>query len=81
MAGRLRMIVARAIAAERVRRGWTQADLAARLAWTKSTVHRAEAGERGIDLDELPDICEALGVTVADLLREAPESELRKMGL
>ncbi len=81
MPGRLLQVAARAVAAERTRKGWSQAELADRLRWARSTVQRVETGERNITLDELPALCATLGVTLRELLRDAPAAELRKLGL
>jgi transcriptional regulator with XRE-family HTH domain len=70
----------KAIRAERVRRDLTQQDLADRLGKPRRTVSDIETGERTVTASELPDICEALGCTLAALLSEAPEAR-RKLGI
>lgn len=70
----------RAVRAERARRGLTQAELSERMGWARSTASDVETGARSILAHELPALCEALGTTLAKLLREAPEGELRRLG-
>lgn len=77
----LATVVARNIRAERSRRLWKQADLAERLGWSQSSVSAVEIGQRAINLSELPAICRALDVTMADLVRGADEEDLRALGL
>jgi transcriptional regulator with XRE-family HTH domain len=43
----------------------TQKELAARLSLTQSTVSKIEMGEQRIDLIQLREWCEALGITLA----------------
>ena len=54
--------------AARSRSGLTQADLADRLDRQQSWVSKVEIGERRIDLEELRQICEALGVDTLKLV-------------
>lgn len=50
--------------------GLRQVDLAERLDRPQSFVSKYEAGERRLDLLELRSICTALGVSLADLVRQ-----------
>ena len=47
----------------------TQRDLATRLGVPQSFVSKYESGERRLDLPELRQVCEAIGVSLADLVR------------
>lgn len=76
----LRQVVARAIVAERKRRGLTQRQLAERLGWSRQTVTTIEAGDRSVKVEELPAVCRALSVTLAELLRDAGEEDRRMLG-
>lgn len=81
MSAALSAIVARNIAAERVRRRWTQADLAERLGVTRGAVSTWETGTRVVGLDLLIPLCRALGVTLGDLFRGVDIDDLRAMGM
>jgi transcriptional regulator with XRE-family HTH domain len=48
----------------------TQSDLAKRLGQPQSFVSKYESGERALDLVELRRICNAVGVSVLDLVRK-----------
>jgi transcriptional regulator with XRE-family HTH domain len=50
-----------------------QAELAARLQKPQSYVSKYESGERRLDILELRDICQALGINVTDLVRTLDE--------
>lgn len=63
----------------RVGRGWSQAELATRMAgrdekWTQSTIAKTEGATRPIRLNELAALAETLDVLLTDLLE--PEREL-----
>jgi transcriptional regulator with XRE-family HTH domain len=60
--------IARSMRAERARRGWSQEELAERLGWTRSAVASVETERRMLALDDVPAICHAFGVGLADLL-------------
>jgi len=49
--------------------GLRQSDLAQKLRQPQSFVSKYESGERRIDLLELREICEALGVSLAEFVR------------
>jgi transcriptional regulator with XRE-family HTH domain len=65
----------------RARRRLTQADLGRALGLAARTVTDIEAARRPLTLDELPVVCEALGVTLVQLLDGADEDVLRQLGL
>lgn len=77
----LSALLARNVAAERVRRRWTQADLAARLGVSRGTLGGWEAGSRQISVDWLLPLCGALDVPLIKLLDGLDAAELRRLGL
>lgn len=77
----LGVVVARAIVAERKRRGLSQRELADRLGWSRQTVTTIEAGDRSVKVEELPAVCRALGVTLGELARDASEGDRDALGL
>ena len=58
----------------RVSRGLTQTEVASLAAISPSAVSQAEAGRRGLSLDTLLTLSEALGVTLDELVDHRPES-------
>ncbi|HET9654959.1 MAG TPA: helix-turn-helix transcriptional regulator [Kineosporiaceae bacterium] len=74
-------LIARNIAAERVRHRWTQADLAEHLGVGRTTVASWETGHRVIAVDALVPLCRALGVPLVELLRGLDPEDLRVLGL
>ena len=81
MSDEMARAVARAIRAERSRVGISQDELAARLGVARSVVTAMEQGRRRVAIDEMPELCEALGVGLNVLLWGAPAEDLRKLGL
>ena len=55
---------------ERKRAGVTHKALAERLGVDRSAVTRIETGERRVDLVELQQLCEVLGVLLIDFVKE-----------
>ena len=53
----------------RAEAGIRQVELARRLGKPQSYISKYESGERRLDLVELHDICAAIGVSLADLVR------------
>jgi Zn-dependent peptidase ImmA (M78 family)/DNA-binding XRE family transcriptional regulator len=53
-------------------RGWTQGELAARLARTQTAVSYWESGRRSLSLDDLVDVAQTLGVASSELLPSGP---------
>ena len=49
--------------------GVTQAELASRLGVPQSVISKYESGERRLDILELRQVCKALGLGLADLVR------------
>jgi transcriptional regulator with XRE-family HTH domain len=76
----LALALARAIRAERSRAGLTQAELGERLGVHGVTISQIENVTRRVYVDELPAICTALGVTLAQLLDRAPDAR-RALGV
>lgn len=77
----LRQALARAVTAERRTVGLTQTDLAARLGWTREMVSKRERGVTPIAADELPALCRALDVPLAQLAARFPAADRRALGL
>lgn len=77
----LSALLARNVAAERVRRRWTQAKLAERLGVSRGTVGGWEAGSRQIGVDWLLPLCSALDVPLGKLLDGLDAGDLRRLGL
>lgn len=76
----LALALSRALRAERSRLGLSQAALAERLGISRSTVTEMENLVRRVYADELPELCEALGLTLDELLVRAPEDQRHKLG-
>lgn len=81
MTGSLGDHIAANVRAERARRRWSQADLAERLGWARSTVGDLESGRRKVTADDLPVLCLAFDVPLSDLARGADPSDLDALGL
>lgn len=79
--GALTVAAAEGIRGWRARRRLTQADLGRALGLAARTVTDIEAARRPLTLDELPVVCDALGVTLLQLLDGADADDLRKLGL
>lgn len=73
--------IAANVRAERARRRWTQEDLAQRLGWSRATVGDLESGRRKVAADDLPQLCGAFGVDLAELVRGGPPEDLGRLGL
>ena len=54
----------------REKAGVSQAELAARLGRQQTWVSKVELGERRLDVDELRQVCEALGADLLRVMRE-----------
>ncbi|MGN0126035.1 MAG: helix-turn-helix domain-containing protein [Rhodococcus sp. (in: high G+C Gram-positive bacteria)] len=65
---RIRNAFAAEIRAARARRGVTQAEVAKSSGMSRATIARLEAGERTLDMAQLFDLCEALGVDPGEIL-------------
>jgi transcriptional regulator with XRE-family HTH domain len=81
MAEDLARAIGAAVRGERARLHLSQADLAERLGMSTSSVARLERAERIIGVTELPELCEALGVTLDRLLQDADPADLARLGL
>lgn len=75
------LALSRAVRAERVRLGLSQADLANRVGLGRVTVSQIETGARRLYADELDLLCEALEVSLDDLLHRAPATVRHRLGL
>lgn len=81
MSDRLALDLARAVRAERARAGLSQSELAERMGVHRNVIWKIESTERRVNADELPELCAALGVTLAQLLARADPDDLRRLGL
>ena len=80
----LGMRIARNVAAERTRRAWDQRSLAERIAadgWSRSTVSNLELGKRKVTADDLPLLCAAFEISLAQLMFGADPEDLTKLRL
>ena len=77
----LSALLARNVAAERVRRRWTQAELAGALGVSRATLSGWEAGSRQIGVDWLLPLCGALDVPLVKLLDGLDGPNLQRLGL
>jgi DNA-binding XRE family transcriptional regulator len=71
---RWRVMVGGNIRALRIKRGMTQEELALHSGVTRNVLIDVEHGHRGLLYERLFDIAAALGVPVARLVKEPPES-------
>jgi transcriptional regulator with XRE-family HTH domain len=81
MSDGMALSLAHAIRAERARSRYSQAQLADRLGWSRQVVSAVETGVRRVYADELPEICEALGVPLHVLLNRIPDEDWQHLGL
>jgi transcriptional regulator with XRE-family HTH domain len=72
-------VIAANVRGERARRRWSQAELAARLGWARSTVGDLESGRRKVAADDLPGLCDVFGISLVELMRGAEGEDLFKM--
>ena len=56
----------------RTAKGWTQADLAARMNTKRQTIGHYETGFRGLDVETICRLCEIFGCTADYLLGRSP---------
>jgi len=73
--------VARNVRAERVFQNLTQVQLGERVGLAGGTISDIETGRRTLTADDLPLLCEGLGVSLAELARRADPKYLRALGL
>ena len=73
--------IARSIRAERARAGLSQAQLSDRLGWSRQVLTAVEAGARRHHADELPELCKALDVSLADLLHGGDPEDIAALRL
>ncbi len=71
------LILGRVLAAARERAGVKKSDLAAKLGVPASYLSKIENGTRRLDVIELIQIAEAMGIDPGDLIREL-QAELRR---
>lgn len=69
-----------AIRNERLRRGLTVKELAARIGITPAALNHIESGSRKPAITTLRDLADAFGIPVADLFDEVPAGETATAG-
>jgi transcriptional regulator with XRE-family HTH domain len=72
--------VARNVRAERVFQKLTQVQLGERVGLSGGTISDIETGRRTLMADDLPLLCQGLGVPLAELARRADPADLRSLG-
>lgn len=77
----LAAIFANSVRAERVRRGWKQADVAARCSWSVDVQGAVERGSRQLTLDDIATLCAALELPLSRMLLGADPDQVRPLGL
>lgn len=77
----LGVVIAANVRGERARLGLTQVQLGERLSMSGATVSDIETGRRTITASDLPLLCEALGISLSELLRRADPHDLEVLGL
>jgi transcriptional regulator with XRE-family HTH domain len=73
--------VAGNVRAERARRKWTQADLGERLGVSAAAVSDLETGRRRVLADDLPMLCAAFDISLAQLAYQADPADRRALRL
>ena len=68
------------VRAERARLNLSQVQLGELLKLSGDVVSDIENARRALTVNELPKLCQALGVPLVDLLRRADPDDLRKLG-
>jgi DNA-binding XRE family transcriptional regulator len=77
----LQAALIKAVRAERAALGISQAELGARLGWSRQMIAKVEAGDRQIAFHELPELCVALEMTLLSILSRASPSDRRALGV
>jgi transcriptional regulator with XRE-family HTH domain len=75
----LSVTLARAMRAERARRGWTQGELAERLGWSRAAVSSVESGRRLLAVDDIPALCAVFDLGFVDLLDGLDDDQRRAL--
>ena len=71
-----RRLLQNALREARIQAGLRQEEVARRLGQPQSFVSKYETGERRLDLAELKEICEALEVSLIELIQKMEDSTL-----
>jgi transcriptional regulator with XRE-family HTH domain len=71
--------IADCVRGERSARHWTQAYLGKLVGISGTTVSDIENHRRLIAVDELPKLCEALDLSLVELVRRADDADLQRM--
>jgi transcriptional regulator with XRE-family HTH domain len=77
----LTIVVASNVRGERARLGWRQVDLAEKLKWSIGMVSDTESGKRRVGLADMPNLCRAFDMPLAEMLRGADPDDLTALGL
>jgi transcriptional regulator with XRE-family HTH domain len=75
----LARVIAATVRAERGRRRWRQVDLGRRIGWSVSQVSALETGGRDVHAGDLPLLCRALSLPLAELLAHADQDDLNAL--
>lgn len=65
--------ISRNIIKKRVERGWSQTELADRMATTQSVISRIESGDSNMTIKTLASVANALGIGVSELVEITEE--------
>ncbi len=77
-AGNYRIVIGRVVRKERLKRGWTQEELAEKIDTHPSFVGQLERGLKAASLDTLKRLSTTFGIKPADLLKDAERGNLRQ---
>lgn len=74
-------LVAGNVRAQRAKRRWTQQELADEMEWSRASLLSLENESRRVTLNDVVDLCRALEVPLAELLRGADLEVLKELGI
>jgi transcriptional regulator with XRE-family HTH domain len=77
----LQAALIKAVRAERAALGISQAELGARLGWSRQMIAKIEAGDRQVAFHEMPELCTALEMTLMSVLARASSADRRALGI
>lgn len=73
-------VLIRGLRAERARIGLSQEALADRLGWSRQKITKIENMTTRLYADELPELLDALGITLGKLVQDATADDRRALG-
>lgn len=76
----MQRVLIKGLRAERARAGLSQEALAQRLGWSRQKITKIENGTSRMFLDELPELLDALGITLGKLVQDASPEDRRAFG-